>query len=102
VSVKKAKTNEETAESISVSLQKSAHHKKPMAPPQQPAPASAATSSKEKYLNKDSKKRPNPTDDEGTVPDVPKTPVPPQKKQRGKNSNITRKPQPLRRTGIAL
>ena len=97
VPAKKAKINEETAKSTSVSHQKPAtQRKKPAASRQQPP--SAATL----HISTGSKKRRNLTDDEGTDLDEPKSPVPPLKKPRGKNSDIARKSQPVRRTGITL
>jgi hypothetical protein len=79
VPVKKAKTNEETAKSTSVSHQKPAtQHKKPAASCQQPAPA--ATPSNRNQISTGSKKHRNLTDDEGTALDVPNSPVPPLKK----------------------
>lgn len=84
-SVKKAKVNKDTPRSTPAI----SSHQNPAAPRQQPAPA--ATSSK----SKSSKKRPNPTDDEGPSA----APGEPKKKPRG---DIAFKSQPFRRTGIAL
>lgn len=89
VPLKKAKTNEKAAKSASAT-----------APRQKRAPV--ATPPKEKRTSKSSRKRANPTDDEDTAPDDPKTPVPPLKKPRGNKSGIVHKPQPVRRTGITL
>ena len=84
---KKAKINEKAAKSAPA-----------IAPHHKGVPAATPLASKVKNTNKVSRKRVNTTDDKDAAPDT-KTPVPPLKKQR---SDITHKPKPVRRTGIAL